>query len=704
MILRHIGLRSILIASTVGLPLGSGWPADNQAETATVYRLAAQMAAFAIPSVGTSRCSENERCDRLTGCISPAPPQEPIAEALPDDENHRLYVRDLQVFQLCRQLTLTAPTAVKATLQLISDGGQDAEERKFAAAVERWNGNFLWAPASQTSDVITRFGDEARAVFGPIPDGDCTDEGAKNIALEIDGNLVDLKPNPAKPGNPLEFEHRDAAGAIVKWTDNIGRCDKPSLAGSVTYCGMNSRMSRVVKGNVEWLSFCRKSTSSLEIEPDAYWQRSNPKFSRLGIIGFNRSTGEIVFFDGTKKRKEFDWTQTFVPPGGHSYSDRQGRAAAEALYDPTFQIACSACHDNKSAYVIDPHIGMARVGYSSSTGDGGNPTFGLDNYLPGRLRSEDSPFRIIGSGYTSTHAAAIRHAKTVIDPTGNCTTCHTLTTQVTGQRFAPDAVAQDPWISRPRWAQLLQLRAEQMKLHQIDSHRTEWAQRSGQGRIHPWMIPIDGNDLSGSMPETSSDDWRKLSNCLWEAGGAECGYRPLYTACPAPGMGSEGDDATPTEFAATRLPLPPGENGGGRRLRLSWNYLNDLGGVPERDDVRFDVALKSAAIPSSAQPPAAEDYPDRDETKGKDFIAIDDEIGKSGTATLIRNIAYFGHAKFTEPTPSTKPRAFRLDLPAQCDRRYMARILPKRFCFDQSDVKYADEGHLLYADIRCDAP
>jgi len=633
LILRHIGLRSVLIALVAGLPLGSVWPARDQAETTTIYRFA-------------------------------------------------------------------APTTAEATPRISEDG----EDRKFAETVERWNDSFLWAPASQTSEVITRFGDEARAVFGPIPDGDCTDEVGKNIALEIDGNVVDLKPNPAKPGNPLEFEHRDAAGAIVKWTDIIGRCDKPSLAGSVTYCGMNSRISRVVKGNVEWLTFCRKSTSSLEIEPDAYWQRSNPKFSRLGMIGFNAASGEIVFFDGTKKRKEFDWTQTFVPPGGHSYSDRQGRAEAEALYDPTFQIACSACHDNKSAYVIDPHIGMARVGYASGTDNGNSPALGLGNYLPQTRRARDSPFRIIGSGYTSTHAAAIRRAKTVIDPSGNCTTCHTLTTQATGQRFAADAVAQDPWISRPSWAQLLQMQGEQLKLDEIDSHRTTWARQSGQGKIHPWMVPIDGNDLSTSMPEISADDWRKLSNCLWDAGGAECGYQPLYTPCPAPGAGSQGDNARPTEFAAIQLPLPPGEEDIGRRLRLSWHYLNDLGGVPERDDVRFDVALKSVAIPLSAQPPAAGDYPNMDETRGKDFIAISGEIGKSGTATLIRNIAYFGHAKFTEPAPSTKPREFRLDLPAQCDRRYLARILPKRFCFDQSGVKYADQGQLLYADIQCDKP
>ena len=84
------------------------------------------------------------------------------------------------------------------------------------------------------------------------------------------------------------------------------------------------------------------------------------RFALLGTIGFNKSTGEIVFFDGRKDRDEFDWSKPFVPPGGHSYSDAAGRAAAEALYDPTFQIRCHACHDNKSPYVVDPHAGQVQ--------------------------------------------------------------------------------------------------------------------------------------------------------------------------------------------------------------------------------------------------------------------------------------------------------------------------------------------------------
>ncbi|RWB66273.1 MAG: hypothetical protein EOQ42_14725, partial [Mesorhizobium sp.] len=156
----------------------------------------------------------------------------------------------------------------------------------------------------------------------------------KVIPLEVDGNVVDLKPNPTKPGSPLEFEHRNVSGEVVKWTATLPKCDKPSLTGSTTYCGLNSRVVRVVRGNVEWLFLCRKSNISQEVSTDPYWTRSDPRFSVFGSIGFNRKSGEIVFFDGRKDWSEFDWSKPFVPPGGRNYSDEVGRAAAKKIYDP----------------------------------------------------------------------------------------------------------------------------------------------------------------------------------------------------------------------------------------------------------------------------------------------------------------------------------------------------------------------------------
>jgi hypothetical protein len=599
------------------------------------------------------------------------------------------------------EIHLSAANALETDGQPITDSHVGVDNHSFAEIVERWNGDFLWAPASADSKATTRSGDEARAVFGPIPDGDCTD-AAKSLPLEIEGNIVDLKPNPGLPGNPLEFEHRNAEGQVVKWTATISRCDKPSLAGNVTYCGMNSRLNRVSHGNVEWLTLCRKSTRYLDIEPDPYWQKSNSKFARLGTIGFNKVTGEIVFFDGREDGEQFDWSQKFIPPGGHSYSDRGGREQAEALYDPTFTVQCSACHDNKKAYVVSPHIEQARVGYRHGAHGPEAAAFSLGNYLPETPRSELAPFRVIGSGYTATYRTELQRAKTVQDPTGNCTECHTLTTQVTGQRFAADAVAQEPSVSDPTWAQVLQLDAERTALRDINARRTNWAQRSGPGGIHPWMLPVYGNELTGEASEIGPADWSKLSNCLWGAGSAEeCGYRPLYTACPAPGSPAGGDASKPTRAAIQELPPPKGGAGIDRVLRLQWNYLNSYGEVPDRDDVRFNVAVKTTAIPSSGKAPLQDDFPGTAEAAGKGIALLDGEVGASGAVILIQNISYFGHSKFTEPVPSTALREFRIDLPAKCNRRYLARILPKRFCFDQSGTVFAEKGELLYADVLC---
>ena len=43
-------------------------------------------------------------------------------------------------------------------------------------------------------------------------------------------------------------------------------------------------------------------------------------------------------------------------------------------------------------------------------------------------------------------------------------------------------------------------------------------------------------------------------------------------------------------------------------MRLSWNYLNDLGGVPERDDVRFHVAIRETNTPTGGGTPAPADF------------------------------------------------------------------------------------------------
>jgi hypothetical protein len=588
-----------------------------------------------------------------------------------------------------------------SNINLVSFSSPTLESGTFAETVRQWNGNIFWEPASKSDDIITKFGDEARAVFGPIPDGDCAADSGKTIPLEVDGNIVDLKTNLAKPDHPLEFEHKDVTGNVVKWTDGIPKCDKPSLAGNVSYCGLNSRLNRVDTGSVQWLFFCRKSSESLEVTNDPYWQRSDPRYAVFGTIGYNSRSGEIVFFDGNKGTKVFDWSKPFVPPGGRSYSDASGRRAAAALYDPTFQIPCFACHDNKNANVIDPHAEQARVGYFFGRADPRAAAFSLGDYLPETPRLQTSPFRVIGSGYTATYGFELSRARIVRDPTGNCTTCHTLTSLGTGRRLAPDAVARDPWTSSPTFAQTFALGEELKRVAAVTAHRTDWALRSGLGKIHPWMSPVLGNDLAAQPPGIGRSDWFKLSDCLWRPLKTGCDSSPLYTLCPAPESGQAGDPAGPTHLAADIRPAPEKQFRRDKVVQITWKYLDDYGGVPERDDVRFNVAVKETDIPPGGKPPAVNDYPAIEDAAGKNVQPIDREIGVSGSATLIQNASYAGHLRWTDPEPATTPREYRINLPGTCNRRYLIRILPKRFCFDQSGIAYSSVDHLVYADVGC---
>jgi hypothetical protein len=70
---------------------------------------------------------------------------------------------------------------------------------------------------------------------------------------------------------------------------------------------------------------------------------------------------------------------------------------------------------------------------------------------------------------------------------------------------------------------------------------------------------------------------------------------------------------------------------------------------------------------------------------------------------LINNISHAGHVRNTTPEPAFSPRQYRVVIPTRCNKRYLARLVPKRFCFDRSGVLASSVDHLAYFDVRCDA-
>ena len=623
-------------------------------------------------------------------------------------------------------------------LALLSTGAA-AQDETSAAFVEQklreWNGDFLWAPASkrelgqQSGFDINVAGDEARAVFGPIPRLSCGGEpdGREVIvySTEINGNKV-IAIDQDQSG--LVFRQQSPTGEIVgPDMTRIDECDKPSLAGGTSFCGLNSRLAVKIQGNgVQWVMLCRKSkVPDTTISNDLFWSATNSKFSLLGIIGFNQETGEVTFFDG-KEAREFDWSEPIPPPGGGGYGDIDGRAEARSKYDSTFGIDCHNCHDNKDPWIRTPHLTLEGIGYRDPIR---RHAFSIGNVLPKRFPAgdRDAPYRIVGTGYTETYGkkendkyglGTYPNGFTIADPTGTCTECHTLTNLNTGRVFAHDAVGKkNPGYTHDKpfpstyWQRLEQV-------------RTDWSKRTGDGKIFPWMLPKKGANLSGDPPPAVMDDdaWKELAACLNltvpEGGEDEeflrlkekCDAKPLWTACPAPGAPKTPATQLSDPNDVQQLELLSRDRSDGdanadfpMEVTIEWKYWNNFGGVARRDDVRFDMAVLGANIPADSGSSSPDEFPPMEPLSASGSgmqieVPSEDEF-------FLRNISYFGHTKFTDPEMPSPPgtlRQYKVRFPAQCGRRYLVRVVAKRFCFQhEPKLAFGSRDHLSSVDVVC---
>lgn len=563
----------------------------------------------------------------------------------------------------------------------------------------KWNKNIFWPPASISNEVNLRFADEVRSVLGPIPEFDVTVVGKRALSdgstietglllAEVDGNQVELLPNPNKPGTPLEFRHRAADGTIVKWTTTVDQCDKPSLAGGVTPCGTASRISRITRGNVEWIALARKTKGVEALKSEVFWSADNPEYTLVGYIGFNRQTGEVAFFDGAYDGRQFSWKTTIVAPGGKGYQDEKGRALALTAYDASFRVNCAACHDNKEPRIATPYIKQARVGYRSPTIAN---AFSLGELLPDLPRKDSRPYRVVGTDYNTVHAAQIRDARTVRDPSGKCTECHSLTNYGTA-RFASDSVG--------RLGSLTGDAAPE------NAFRTSWALRTGAGAIHPWMNPGDGNDLSATplAAPLSDSDWAALKVIL-EKPAASAQSTVLFTDPPAPGEVQSPKTKLADLSVPTGLSVRVSKNRDGdnpdlpNELEISWLYLNSLGGVPERDDVRFNIALREVDLLPNATPPKPGDFPTIDIAKGIGATQVAGPVSISGQSIIVLDVSYSGHIVGTDPMPTVTPRQYSVQIPASAKKRYLIRLLPKRYTFDGVEDRFGIGEFVAFIDV-----
>jgi hypothetical protein len=637
--------------------------------------------------------------DVATGLVLPKYPfSQPLEKLPPDDPQTKAYTQALQEYYSNRERILQARNEFRM-FQANLGGLADEDSVYVASRVAAWNGEIFWAPASKEADYIgatgriTRAGDEIRAVFGSIPPFDVSTltptapqvlpDGStyecRTLNLQVDGNLVVLKPNPSVTGSPLQFEHTDVTGAHVKWTTTIDQCDKPSLAGGVTPCGTSSRLAVVKRGNIEWISLARKTLPDDTLAAIPYWLPANPDFHLLGHIGFNRITGEVAFF-GELNGLVYQFDDPETPPGGAGYQDALGRADSRGRYDPNFKIACTACHDNKEPKVLTPYIKNARVGFLD---DARRNAFSVGDLLPVGIRRSDEPYRVVGSGFTSGPNQSVINDSQMISSLNTCTNCHDLTTGGTAS-FAADAINRladlNPTLSG-----------------EVDPARTPWAKRTGDGKIHPWMT-VQGNRLANASgvlyAEITSTEQQQLLDALVNP---PADAPKVYTPAPAPE--SVGDDENrigdpsyahfvAPVFSSSPDPHPTYD----RQLTVRWNYHNSFGGVPTRDDVRFHLAIREVPIPAGGGPSPPADFPTLDQARGALASQIAGNVYRIGDVLVIKDVAFKGHLKWTDPAPTSGPRDYAVAVPAQSGKRYLIRLLSKRFTFDQISAEIDEPG------------
>lgn len=669
---------------------------------------------------------QREDIDEFTGLVLPPSPFEQAYSKLPEDDPRTLeYIEALRTFFRDREKIMQVRHEYMLRLgEMNLKGLLDEDVGYVASKVQSWNGDIFWAPASKTPDYvgeagrITKAGDELRAVFGPIPNFDVsvvTSSGpitrsdgstfeCRILGLQVDGNSVELRPNTSKPGNPLEFEHTDVSGTHVKWTEEIEKCDKPSLAGGVTPCGTSSRLSIVKSGNVEWIALARKTRGVEPLTADEYWEPSNPEYPLLGYIGFNRVSGEVAFL-AEKPGADYSFDVLETPPGGNGYNDAEGRSSSKSRYDPSFSIQCARCHDNKEPRTITPYIKQARVGYANTAR---RDAFSVGSLLPKLPRLEDQPYRVVGSDFTvGPNRNWIDNSK-VLHSVNRCTNCHVITT-AEGSTLPGTALFAAESVNR-----LDDLAPAYNSDNKISSSRTDWSLRGGDGKIHPWMT-VRGNILANSSgqphPEITQDEWDELRGAITSP--TLENSLPLYTKAPAPESIVSDDTRIADNSYASILPPVVTANRDAdnpsfpKEVQFKWSYHNRFGGIPTRDDVRFNVAVREVEIPDGGDDPDEAEYPTIEQARGEDASRISGAVFKDGDIVIIKDASFVDHLRWTDPRPTATARDYAVIFPAASGKRYLVRLLSKRYTFDkisrnsvEPGIRYSEYDHRYFIDVN----
>lgn len=409
---------------------------------------------------------------------------------------------------------------------------------------------------------------QCEAVLGPIPDISCDAASpapgtqVRRIPVLVDGRL-------------LGFGERAEDAALLAERARTGeyRCDFSSKGGDFP-CSVGSTLIQYRSAdnpNVQWVGLCRGANKDVP---------SYDRFIGNGLIGANELTGEMCFFFGANPTPDAPYVLPSL-----SKTAREGGDFGPWLPPKEMPGSCLSCHPNNDPWVNTPWI---QPEYMRATLT--SPTYPLS--LPPGVTVDDLL------------------AGTIIDETPRAL-----------KVLLPEPLP----AGRTGWREDEIIQGGHVVRRQYRAVGASYVSNESQGAVKPrtgskpqsWFIPFRERLLLVPHEEScasgchalANEHIQKLSHDSLDRGRA-AGYMTPTGLAETTWMPPRGismphapqmvEAERPSVSAITECPIPKPLEAAQRVQRagyveLTWTYANDYGGVPGRDDIRFDVAFSAAA-------------------------------------------------------------------------------------------------------------
>lgn len=499
------------------------------------------------------------------------------------------------------------------------------------------------APAPvDDEDQLSKYVAQCEAVLGPIPKISCDPAHpapgthVTRIPTFVNGYLLGF-------GGPLDSDLLNRRAQTEDYT-----CDFPSIGGDFP-CSVGSTLVQYQdedNPNVQWVGLCRGAPGD------------HPNYDRFignGLIGANTVTGEMCFFFGVNP----DVTETYELP---ALSGGEGEDYTPWVPPTEMPGSCLSCHPNNDPWILTPWLQPSYMTQILT-----DPSYPLQ--LPRGVQLED----VMAARFIQQTSPLYKTMLPEPLPEGR-------TAWTEEEIFGEDGV-------------LLRRQYRAVGSSYVANETAGTVKNRSGIRDPAWDIPFRERLLLHAPEDSCAQGCHATATAhfepmAWDSVGEKFAAPYLtdtmhegavgWTWMP-PGGEAPEHFADPTIPAITECPIPKQLHEASATcedgvVTVAWEYENDYGSVPGRDDIRFDVAWTTDL-----------------DTKflGRALKGSPEGVQmESETVGILRDIAPSDSAQYV------------VRVPAELELRI--ELQPKRYCFEEPDRRPFAYAQPLTVEVSCD--